>query len=456
MCGIVGFFMPDKGWALSAKDVLPEAIFTNQVRGRDSVGMFGINRLGAKKLDWLKMVGPADQFLNWAEPHKRFFRNADDFHFIVAHNRAATIGHKDDERAAHPHHVGAITLVHNGTLRTYPDRDKHISDSLWLATALNDHGDFVKVAEKFTGAYALVWYDNRDLSLNFVRNYERPLSFVHEMNGATWFASEPKMISWLLDRNKRGVEKIEHLPPNKWIKVYPGQDKEVVLIEVPLERSSTTTGSSVEEAGDGSAERRRARATVHGNVAVKKWDQCKVDSAPVPKLPPPPPPVPAVVKPRIAPEGSVQPDSSYLIFDNWNTLKSGDKVYFCPVRWETPAMDTKRLIAVGPLAVWTETSPGLEFIPGVEVRSRLAEQNKAEEYIKLPFHLYECRITKIALDKVREKIVIWSSTAELQDWAPIAMWEIDNKDPIDALASRFEDFSPEVEKALQKKSKGAI
>ena len=67
--------------------------------------------------DWLKNAVDGYSFVNCSEYHSIASHMAK-FKYMVGHNRAATMGGIDTE-TAHPFQEGAITLVHNGTLRPH-------------------------------------------------------------------------------------------------------------------------------------------------------------------------------------------------------------------------------------------------------------------------------------------------------------------------------------------------
>lgn len=459
MCGIVGFVELETKFAFSAKKVIPEALFANQVRGRDAVGLFGVHRRRNDFVDWLKMAGTADSFLSWDQAHKRFFKDADDYYFMVGHNRAATIGKKDDPNAAHPHNVGNITLVHNGTLQKYPDKDKAISDSFALAQLLDEEPDFEKARKEISGAYALVWHDKRDQSLNFIRNDARPLSFIYEKNGPIWFASEPDMLVWLLKRNYQSVEKVEELKPHTLVKMFPGQYKGVETTTLPLDTKSTTQNSS--HTGTGSekvedAEAARAFSTVSGRSAVLPFEKATVITGPLPpKEPDPPKRTPPQFFPTVPREGKKEknkaPRPHYKVLEEWSGMKKGDQVFFTAQNFPPAEADATKNLAVGPLAVFVESERGVELVGGVIIRSRLGdkEQENLMMHRKENYHLWEAKITGIVFDSINEKILVFSKDAEICEGCELRVWGVEDKEVHDAYIAK--QSAPEVAGEYQKK-----
>jgi hypothetical protein len=102
-----------------------------------------------------------------------------------------------------------VTMMHNGTLTSQNTLDqayKFGTDSECIAWNLSqvepeNAGD---VISKIDGAFALVWYDERDQSLNFIRNNERTLYLsVDNADKCTklMWASEPYMIDMVVWRS---------------------------------------------------------------------------------------------------------------------------------------------------------------------------------------------------------------------------------------------------------------
>ena len=115
----------------------------------------------------------------------------------MGHIRAATAGSVNIDNA-HPFKFGAVTLVHNGTLykqgASIPTYDQSLDvDSMQIALALSKYpvDKAAEVLSHIDGAFALVWYDERDKSVNMVRNSDRPLHFAFNTNKTImWFMSD--------------------------------------------------------------------------------------------------------------------------------------------------------------------------------------------------------------------------------------------------------------------------
>lgn len=157
-----------------------------QVRGRDSTGVIRVS----KDLDynWAKQVGPP-AFLCDSREYDRLMTG--DCMVLIGHTRSKTSG-EVTRRNAHPfdYPEQGICGVHNGTLRGHQvlegyHHQKVDSDVLYNHLAI--HGA-QETFNKVNGAFACVWWDNNEKTLNFIRNKERPLWF-------TW-TKDKKVMLW--------------------------------------------------------------------------------------------------------------------------------------------------------------------------------------------------------------------------------------------------------------------
>ena len=186
MCGIVGI-AGDTNVAL--KDAFKDMLLVNQVRGRDSTGIF---TLRGDDVHVAKTLGVPEYLFDT----KSFDSALTGCPKIMAgHCRSKTVG-ENTRNNAHPYEFDNIVGMHNGTLRNYyswKSYDHKRTDSYALYASINDRG----LEETFadldpSGAWALVWYDKNNRTLNFLRNAERPLWFTWTKNKrAILWASEP-------------------------------------------------------------------------------------------------------------------------------------------------------------------------------------------------------------------------------------------------------------------------
>jgi predicted glutamine amidotransferase len=202
MCGLVAFITKNShGLTKDQVDAFDNLLFIDALRGMDSTGVFMVERNGDMEL--AKEATPSFVYRSTPE-YKALMQTAyRSGRALVGHNRAATRGVITDQNA-HPFVVDdRITLVHNGTL--YGDFKKLTTenvdvDSHAIAHKIHECGDDVEAAlQQIDGAYALIWHDFKNNTLNFIRNEQRPLHYVEVKDGWIW-ASEANMLAWILAR----------------------------------------------------------------------------------------------------------------------------------------------------------------------------------------------------------------------------------------------------------------
>lgn len=462
MCGIHGFYKAHKGNLPWADYIVPELFFAGQIRGRDAAGVFAQREVGERP-DYCKMAGTADQFLDWKDANERFFKVAESMRFLVGHNRAATIG-KNDGDGAHPHVVGNIHLVHNGTLNSWgghgKEKEQYHSDSHWIASLLNESPDFREVEKKLFGPYALVWHDARDESLNFVRNDGRPLNFIRGEDGGLWFGSEAEMIAWILKRRGRKIKDAWELRPRLWVKI--GPDHKIREIEIPFysaRKAGTNTAATPLEEYFQTKEASRAFTTInHGQQYQRPWESCDFRAAPevqqsrpterrpsesssgtssnVLQLPHSARPSGSIAcSPVIIPATSTSEnrrprdgggggsDGHQHKLNRFFGLEAGDTIHFYPMDVSKAKQDATRVQLEGVLAVYDHTGM-ISFVPGVEASTRLSPEYEdttepVEDRIGQIFmneHLFQAEITAIQYDDTRKRIRLWCKEALPLDW----------------------------------------
>jgi len=201
MCGIVGIASKTL-MAKKEKDFFSQALYTDLLRGKDSTGIFTVGKDDLAEVEVFKKAYPSHDFMHLPRACS-LINNFDKTAVAVGHNRAATKGGVNHNNA-HPFQHGNITLVHNGTLTNYNQLAgfTHTAvDSALLCRSIDEIG-VQETVNKVTGAYALVWHDASDNTLHFLRNDKREFSMaVSEDGKSLYWASELKMLEWLLDRN---------------------------------------------------------------------------------------------------------------------------------------------------------------------------------------------------------------------------------------------------------------
>lgn len=197
MCGIVGRAGP---MTLADEMTFKTMLLLDYFRGTDSTGMATV-RASSGEVNVLKVADDPIIFMQHSEFESVLNGNLDAI--WIGHNRASTIG-ASTRANAHPFMCEHITGVHNGTLEKssmaalaarLPEVYGTDSETIFTHIAVYGIEETVKLLQ---GAWALVWYDSIEKTLNMLRNDQRPL-FTCEIergdkgNVLTW-ASDWKMI----------------------------------------------------------------------------------------------------------------------------------------------------------------------------------------------------------------------------------------------------------------------
>lgn len=208
MCGIVGVArMKEKDAVYQReRDIFMQMLQTGLLRGWHGTGAMALEEQGG--ISALKVSGPPFQFMTskkfndfWgglADTKKGYIKS------IIGHNRHATTGEKNSD-CAHPFMVKHICLVHNGTLMetsTLPDYKKFKVDSHALTNGIAELG-IEKALSETAGAYAIVFFDSKEKTLNLIRNEQRPLFVgVDKFTNRILISSEKEHLSWIMARNQ--------------------------------------------------------------------------------------------------------------------------------------------------------------------------------------------------------------------------------------------------------------
>jgi glucosamine 6-phosphate synthetase-like amidotransferase/phosphosugar isomerase protein len=193
-------------------------LYCDAVRGQHGTGICAIESDGTYRM--FKRALNSSDFLELSTTKK--IVNDGDNVFLIGHNRHATYGNHIDDNA-HPFVHDNITLFHNGTLTSHstlnPDRKFNV-DSEAISYLFSNSDNIVTDLEKLKGAFALVWYDDVDESLNFARNSDRTF-FIATIKGSEslLYASESGMISWLAERNGIVIDEIKPLEAGRWLSI---------------------------------------------------------------------------------------------------------------------------------------------------------------------------------------------------------------------------------------------
>lgn len=206
MCGLVGI-ASTLALTQIQKNIMKQLLYVDALRGAHSTGVYSVN---SDTLDAVLVKRDVDgpMFVTsklWDKATSLTTANV-----MIGHNRFATKG-KINSDNAHPFQCGDVTMVHNGTLRTFnglKDSAQFDTDSETIAHNLASVGvdEAGTVISQLNGAFALVWFDDRDKSLNFIRNDERELYIGHDekklsQSQTMYWASEKEILHLCVNRN---------------------------------------------------------------------------------------------------------------------------------------------------------------------------------------------------------------------------------------------------------------
>lgn len=204
MCGIVGVLAKSKfGLYNQQVNAFQHLLIADQVRGIDGTGVFWHNKLGESRIK--KAPTPAINLLGYKDWGKTKSDILFDSKFVVGHNRYSTKGGNSYQNT-HPFKEKHITLVHNGTLYSHKHLKDVEVDSHAICHSIAERG-VEKTLNDINGAFTLVWYDEEQKKLFFIRNKERPLCLIETEDG-WFFASEEDMLTWVLNRNNIKIKSI--------------------------------------------------------------------------------------------------------------------------------------------------------------------------------------------------------------------------------------------------------
>ena len=190
MCGIVG--------ALGNKNIVNEVLYglkTLEYRGYDSAGI----AIYGKKLSIFKDKGRVKDL------EKKLLNKKINSKFAFAHTRWATHG-EPSKKNAHPHNVGAVTIVHNGIIENYQEiKNKYEfskfyssdTDSEVIAHLINFYfkktsnflDAFILALKELKGSYAIAAFCDKEPGKVLVSSFNAPL-ILAKNNVNIYFSSD--------------------------------------------------------------------------------------------------------------------------------------------------------------------------------------------------------------------------------------------------------------------------
>ncbi len=184
---------------------------------------------------------------------------------FLGHNRAATRG-TVKRNNSHPFLFESVMGMHNGTLipssqYKLTHHKKFDTDSEAIIAELETEGVEATIP-KLEGAYALVWYDSRDNTVNFIRNKERSLYYIFDEDEKQLFwSSEWEHLASATNQIKMKDKGLRLLPENMHLSwTVPNSNekfgepttvKREGFVPVPFTRGSNIYGDEWDEATKG-------------------------------------------------------------------------------------------------------------------------------------------------------------------------------------------------------------
>lgn len=182
--------------------VLRNLLIVDSLRGEDSTGVAFVGKYG-NGVQVAKALGDPFVLFNDGK-YEKGLRTVNKV--MIGHNRYATSGGVN-KAGAHPFEFDTLVGAHNGTIsaryRLDDDKDFKVdSQALYWNFEKNGVKETIRRLGGNGNAWSLVWWDKRELTLNFLRNTERPLWMCRSKDGKVLFwASEPWMLLAALSKS---------------------------------------------------------------------------------------------------------------------------------------------------------------------------------------------------------------------------------------------------------------
>lgn len=211
MCGLCGVITPksDRGSISTFQSLM----VVSTLRGADGAGMALVPKKGNKSIRIVKNPNVSAAELVLSSDFNKY-RNME-MSCMMGHARFPTAGGGEYDDV-HPHIADHIIGTHNGTLSVVNGLSvpKKSSDSAMLFASIAKHG-IDETIKNTVGSYAIVYINRNTGTLNFLRNYDRPLYFAHvEGEPELYWGSESSTLAYVLGRSTAKKIIVTALPSN--------------------------------------------------------------------------------------------------------------------------------------------------------------------------------------------------------------------------------------------------
>lgn len=230
-------------------DVITTMGYISSLRGVDSTGLLiGHGKPKKRAYGIVKDTLTSPEFLSSGLGKQAL--GVDPKFLILGHCRAATHGDITADNA-HPYKVDHIYGAHNGTIHRLSDRVPGRTDSYAFFKILSERGLEAAIEECGAGAYAFVWIDAKNRTLNVLRNEQRTLfmAYPSQTQATVFWASEENILRFAMHREKVGIHSVEAFEPNVLHQIDTAQTSGPFVfkkIRVAKKESSTVFKSSRE------------------------------------------------------------------------------------------------------------------------------------------------------------------------------------------------------------------
>lgn len=241
MCGIAGVYSTNL--TSVEREIFEQTLMLNVWRGKDSTGVIKIGDPDKSPMvKTIKSMAASPGFIcsktgnNFIWDSDKEIASRPKAYGLIGHTRHATKGDVNLQNA-HPFRFPNVVGIHNGTISlSFEGSKEYGTDSEALYSLIDKYGieEALNKVSSADPAYALVYVDLKEKTLNFIKNSRRPLDFTYLYNRSTLvWSSQSEMIDFVLER-RPGVLRNEG-----WEKGKTGADgyftlKDNQLMTIPI------------------------------------------------------------------------------------------------------------------------------------------------------------------------------------------------------------------------------